>query len=63
MKWYKKQLDQLKKSKAGPVVADEENDTKKISKNTFNLNKPIGKSHFPNPVAASNKNRPKTDSK
>lgn len=62
MKWYKKQLDQLKKLKAESAPAKEDG-IKTISKTSFNLNKTIGKSHYPNPVAASNKSRPKTDSK
>lgn len=61
MKWYKKQLDALKKSKSSD--ADTEDAAKKTGRYAVDERKKwVTKKKFPNPVAASKLNRPKTDS-
>lgn len=59
MKWYKKQLDKLKKSKSpkpgGAAVAE------KTSGHSFGAKKIGAKKTFPDPVAISKLGRPKTD--
>lgn len=61
MKWYKKQLDALKKSKPSNVNTEE--NAKKTGKYTVDERKKwVVKKKFPDPVAASKLNRPKTDS-
>ena len=52
MKWYKKQLDKLKKD-SGDKKLSLTSDLGKKKKNTMN---------YPNPVKLRNKNRKKTDS-
>jgi hypothetical protein len=63
MKWYKKQMDKIKA--AQPKSSDEEKkDTVKNTKGYVmdERKKWVTKKKFPNPVAASKLNRPKTDS-
>jgi len=60
MKWYKKQMDKLKASE--PPKPDKKAVSKKTSGQSFDAKKMWAKKHtFPNPVAARNRNRPKTD--
>lgn len=64
MKWYKKQMDALKEKEAKTASAKVEKGatTKTSSGHSFNLRKTGShKATFPNPVAISKKNRPKTD--
>ncbi len=61
MKWYKKQLDTIKKLKSSNI--DTEETMKKTTGYTVDKRKKwVTKKKFPNPVAASNLRRPKTDS-
>ncbi|HYE59647.1 MAG TPA: hypothetical protein VEA18_00480 [Candidatus Kapabacteria bacterium] len=57
MKWYKKQMDQLKEQKKVPTGPKS-----KTPGTSFDGKKNIAL-RAPNPVAAMNRNRPKTDSK
>ncbi len=62
MKWYKKQLDQLKKSSKSETEEPVKT-THPKPKQSFGAKKIIAnKNSFSNPVAARNRNRPKTDS-
>lgn len=61
MKWYKKQIDKLKAAKVSQ--SDEDASLKKTGKYEIDERKKwVTKKKFPNPVAASKLNRPKTDS-
>lgn len=63
MKWYKKQMDKLKEAGVVLSESDKKTATKKSSGHSFNVRKTgAHKTAFPNPVAISKKNRPKTDS-
>jgi hypothetical protein len=65
MKWYKKQLDALKKSKSKSKSSksDKEAAVKKTAGYQIDERKKwVTKKKFPNPVAAGKLNRPKTDS-
>ncbi len=64
MKWYKKQMDALKEKEA--KIASAKAGKGAVSKtslgHSFDLRKTGShKATFPNPVAISKKNRPKTD--
>ncbi len=62
MKWYKKQLDQLKTSKPELFNSDKEVDSKNPSSHSMDERKKwVNKKKFTNPVAARNINRKKTD--
>ncbi len=64
MKWYKKQLDQLKIAKSEAPKSNLDEITKKTSGHSFEARKSGGmKTNIPNPVMTRNRNRPKTDSK
>ena len=63
MKWYKKQLDKLKASKPESSKTSKPAGTKNTLGRSFDARKIIAnKNTFSNPVAASKRNRPKTDS-
>ncbi|OGH91567.1 MAG: hypothetical protein A2534_04490 [Candidatus Magasanikbacteria bacterium RIFOXYD2_FULL_39_9] len=62
MKWYKKQLDQLKASKPELFNSDKEVGVKKSSGYAMDERKKwVNKKKFPDPVAASKLTRKKTD--
>lgn len=62
MAWYKKQLAEKLKKTEGKKSATKKESTKKPGKPSFDPSKIIGnKNNFPNPVAAMNRNRKKTD--
>ena len=62
MKWYKKQMDQLKKTKAESSKSDDVTTNQKTPGHSFDLKKTgASKRNYPSPVAASKLQRPKTD--
>lgn len=64
MKWYKKQMDKLKEEKPELFAADDSSVKKKKFARVLSVDKVGGaKSAFSSPVAARNRNRPKTDAK
>jgi hypothetical protein len=64
MKWYKKQMDELKKTKPELFDIEQAPIGGKIGGHSVGMNKArINKTNFSNPVAIRNLNRPKTDSK
>lgn len=63
MKWYKKQMDKIKAAQPRSS-ADDKKDAAKNGRGYVmdERKKWVTKKKFPNPVAASKLNRPKTDS-
>jgi len=62
MKWYKKQLDKLKKLKKNSVETKETVIRKNITGHSFDTNKKWSdRTNYRSPVAASKLSRPKTD--